>query len=122
MGGQPGDGKGGARVKKKLELELTDLHCPLMSAGLMTVLRTAELGRARRVERSPLAKKVQGFGYRSPLDLGSWRDVARRFLRRHLHAHLHVGGHHVAVHAAGPITRDGQLPPCLARIVEVSPV
>lgn len=102
---------------KGLELELTDLNLRALSAPIINTLRWAALARPRRVCRSPLAKKVASLGYKPNPD--TWRNVARRFLRRATFARVYVGGHHVALHGAGPVEVTGEMPACIARIVEV---
>ena len=109
-------------MKKKpgLELKLADVNGLAVTPAILAIFRWAALARARRMDRSPLGKKVRSLGY--PPNPDSWRAVVRRFLRRRLPwAVIHVGGHHVAIHD-GMGRRGGDYGQCLARIVEVTPV
>lgn len=114
--------------KPKLELQLTDLLVSDINSPTLDALKMAVLARPRRQVLTKSGKIMKGFGYSPNLD--SWRDVVRRYLRRMLPGFaIYVGGHHVALHApakpgkgAFGRTPSREFGPCLARIMEVTPI
>jgi len=110
------------KTKTNLELAIVDHDPSTLPEHIWTILKWAGLLRRRVQMRSAHWQRLLAINPKYRPHAETWRDVGRRFLRRHSYCQIYVGGHHIALHAAGPCERNGQMPPCLARLAEVTPV